>query len=169
MWKPMAEALGWGRQPIGWADVVALARKPEGWAAFGHPEWGRFRFGHTHPRASNSGLISLLAETYAGAGKIGGLTLDDVRRPETVRFVEGIEQSVVHYGSSTGFFGRKMFANGPSYLSAAVLYENMVIESYDPKYKLPFPIVAIYPREGHVLERSSRRHRRARVGDRRAS
>jgi Ca-activated chloride channel homolog len=148
MWKPMAEALGWGQRPVGWADVVALARRPEGWGAFGHPEWGPFRFGHTHPRASNSGLIALLAETYAGAGKIGGLTLDDVRRPETMRFVEGVEQSVVHYGSSTGFFGRKMFANGPAYLSAAVLYENMVIESYDPKYKLPYPIVAVYPREG---------------------
>ena len=98
----------------------------------GHPEWGRFRFGHTHPGASNSGLISLLAETYAGAGKVGGLTLDDVRG-RNERFVEGVEQAVVHYGSSTGFFGRKMFANGPSYLSAAVLYENMVIESCDPK------------------------------------
>jgi Ca-activated chloride channel homolog len=148
MWKPMAEALGWGRKPIAWADVVALARRPEGWGAFGHPEWGRFRFGHTHPRASNSGLIALLAETYAGSGKIGGLTLEDVRKPQTMQFVEGVEQSVVHYGSSTGFFGRKMFANGPGYLSAAVLYENGVIESYDPKYKLPFPIVAVYPREG---------------------
>jgi Ca-activated chloride channel homolog len=148
MWKPMAEALGWGQRPIGWADVVALARKPEGWASLGHPEWGRFRFGHTHPRASNSGLISLLAEAYAGAGKIGGLTLEDVRKPETMKFVEGVEQSIVHYGSSTGFFGRKMFSAGPSYLSAAVLYENGVIESYDPKYTLPFPIVAVYPREG---------------------
>jgi Ca-activated chloride channel family protein len=148
MWKPMAEALGWGQRPIGWTDVVALARKPEGWAALGHPEWGRFRFGHTHPRASNSGLIALLAETYAGVGKIGNLTLDDVRKPETLRFIEAVEQAVVHYGSSTGFFGRKMFANGPGYLSAAVLYENGIIESYDPKYKLPFPIVAIYPREG---------------------
>jgi Ca-activated chloride channel family protein len=148
MWKPMAEALGWGQRPIGWADVVALARRPEGWGSVGHPEWGRFRFGHTHPQASNSGLIALLAETYAGAGKIGGLTLEDVRKPATMHFVEGVEQSVVHYGSSTGFFGRKMFANGPGYLSAAVLYENMVIESSDPANKLPMPIVAIYPKEG---------------------
>lgn len=148
MWKPMAEALGWGARPIGWADIVALARRPDGWSAHGHAEWGRFRFGHTHPRASNSGLIALLAETYAGAGKVAGLTLDDVRRPETVKFVEGVEQSVVHYGSSTGFFGRKMFSNGPGYLSAAVLYENMVIESYDPANKLQFPIVAVYPKEG---------------------
>src|SRR5215471_17508135 len=126
MWQPMAEALGWGKRPLGWADVVSLTSKPEGWAAYGHPEWGRYRYGHTHPRASNSGLISLLAEAYAGAGKMSALTLDDVRRPETARFIEGAEQAIVHYGSSTGFFGRKMFANGPGYLSAAVLYESMV-------------------------------------------
>jgi Ca-activated chloride channel homolog len=148
MWQPMAEALGWGKRAIGWADVAGLARKSEGWAAYGHPEWGRFKFGHTHPRASNSGLISLLAEAYAGAGKIGGLTMDDVRRPETAKFIEGVEQAVVHYGSSTGFFGRKMFTSGPGYLSAAVLYESVVIESRDPQYHLPFPIVAIYPKEG---------------------
>jgi Ca-activated chloride channel family protein len=149
MWQPMAESLGWGSRPLGWRDVVDLARQPDGWAAHGHAEWGRFRFGHTHPRASNSGLIALLAEAYAGAGKISALTLEDVRRPETVRFIGGVEQAIVHYGSSTGFFGRKMFSNGPGYLSAAVLYESMVIESSDTKtYRLPFPIIAIYPKEG---------------------
>ena len=43
-----------------------------------------------------------------------------------------------------------MFARGPAYLSAAVLYENLVVESaIDPRYKdKPFPVVALYPREG---------------------
>ena len=49
MWKPMAEALGWGAKPVGWAEILALAKNPTGWAAYGHPEWGRFKFGHTHP------------------------------------------------------------------------------------------------------------------------
>jgi hypothetical protein len=26
MWKPMAEALGWGKKPIGWWNILALAR-----------------------------------------------------------------------------------------------------------------------------------------------
>src|SRR5262249_15749795 len=55
---------------------------------------------------------------------------------------------IVHYGSSTGFFGKRMFEGGPGYLSAAVLYENMVTESYGPQYHLPFPVVAVYPKEG---------------------
>ena len=148
MWKPMAEAIGWGRGQVGWSSVLALAREPKGWAAHGHPEWGAFKLGHTHPETSNSGVAALLAEVYAGAGKVAGLTVDDVRRPKTVSTVSGIESAIVHYGSSTGFFGKRLFTDGPQYLSAAVLYENMVIESYGPQYKLPFPVVAIYPKEG---------------------
>lgn len=148
MWKPMAEALGWGTKPIGWSDVVAMAAEPQGWAKHDRPQWGRFKLGHTHPEYSNSGLASVFAEVYAGAGKQRGATVEDVQRPEVGAFVEGIEKSVVHYGSSTGFFGRKMFEEGPEYLSAAVLYENMVVEAYGEGYALPFPIVAVYPKEG---------------------
>ena len=147
MWKPMAEAIGWGKKPVGWAEILALARSDKGWSAYGFPQWGKFKFGHTHPEYSNSGLISLFAEAYAAAGKKAGLTPADLEKPQTKQFIAGVEQSVVHYGSSTGFFGRKMFANGPEYLSAAVLYESVVVESYSQS-GLPFPVVAIYPKEG---------------------
>lgn len=148
MWRPMAEALGWPNEPVGWSDVLALSRNPQGWAAVGHPEWGPFRFGHTHPESSNSGLISILAEVYAATGKKSALTLSDIGDPRTAEYVAAIEHAVVHYGSSTGFFGKKMFANGPRYLSAAVLYENMVIEANSAGTNLAFPVVAIYPKEG---------------------
>lgn len=147
MWKPMAEAVGWSKKPIGWADILALSRNEKGWQAYGYPQWGKFKFGHTHPEYSNSGLISLFAEAYAASGKAAGLKSADLEKPQTRQFVAGVEQSVVHYGSSTGFFGRKMFANGPEYLSAAVLYESMVVESYSES-ALAFPVVAIYPKEG---------------------
>ena len=146
MWKPMAEALGYGKKPIGWSDILALARSDQGWAQYGMPQWGQFKFGHTHPEYSNSGLISVIAEVYASNKKTSNLTLADVHNPRTADFVRGVEHSVVHYGSSTGFFGRKMFGAGPRFLSAAVLYESMVIESYGQN--LQFPIVAIYPKEG---------------------
>jgi Ca-activated chloride channel family protein len=148
MWQPMAEAIGWGKKPVGWGDILAVAGSQHGWGAFGFSQWGRFKFGHTHPQFSNSGLISLFAEVYAATGKVANLSAADIALPDTARYLGAIENSVVHYGSSTGFFGKKMFANGPEYLSAAVLYENMVIESRSPKYQLPFPIVAIYPKEG---------------------
>ncbi len=157
MWKPMAEALGWPEKPIGWADILELARNEKAWKDRGKPQWDPFQFGHTHPELSNSGLITVNAIVYASraarANKEGGLTLADVRDPETGRFMRSIEQAVVYYGTSTGFFGEKMFKGGPAYLSAAVMYENMVIESYDrAKYPAPeFPVVAIYPKEGTFI------------------
>jgi len=148
MWKPMAQALGWPGKAIGWADVIALAKNPDGWAAYGHKEFGRLKFGHTHPEFSNSGLISILAEAYAGAGKVRGLTTDDLAKPEVGQYMADVEQSIVHYGSSTGFFGKRLIQDGPQYLSAAVLYENMVIESYSQQTSVP--LVAIYPKEGTI-------------------
>jgi Ca-activated chloride channel family protein len=148
MWRPMAEAIGWGKKPVGWSEILALARDKKGWSAYGYPQWGSFKFGHTHPAYSNSGIISLIAENYAATGKVRNLTLADVQSAKTLEFVRGIESSVVHYGSSTGFFGRKLFDSGPEYLSAAVLYESMVVESYGKVSSMPFPVVAIYPREG---------------------
>src|SRR5271165_2383709 len=148
IWKPMAEAIGWSKKPVGWADILALARDKKGWSSYGFPQWGSFKFGHTHPAYSNSGILSLIAENYAAVGKVRGLTVADVENPKTRNFVNGIENSMVHYGSSTGFFGRKLFDSGPEYLSAAVLYESMVVESYSNPKPLPFPVVAIYPKEG---------------------
>jgi Ca-activated chloride channel family protein len=151
MWRPMAEALGWPDEPIGWADISELAISEEGWAAYGYPEWGRFKFGHTHPDFSNSGLVSAVAQAYAGSGKQRDLTPEDLDSPELRDFMTQVESSIIHYGSSTGFFGRRMFERGPSYLSAAVLYENLIVAQESRRLSGESPqlsVVAIYPTEG---------------------
>jgi len=148
IWKPMAEALGWPKKALGWSDILKSSQDAKGWGAFGRSEWGRFKLGHTHPEYSNSGLLSFLAESYAGAGKTRGLSLDDLALPKTRSFLTGIERSIVHYGKSTGFFADKLRSRGPAFLSAAVLYENSVVESYGQANAENPPLVAIYPREG---------------------
>lgn len=45
MWRPMAQALGWPNKALGWSDIAKLATSEEGWTAYGHPEWGPFKFG----------------------------------------------------------------------------------------------------------------------------
>ncbi len=146
MWRPMAEALGWPDKAIGWHDIIRVSKDRNGWGSLGRPEWGLFKLGHTHPGYSNSGLLAVLAEAYAGAGKTRGLTRADLDAAPTRAFMSEIEEAIVHYGKSTGFFSDKMLERGPTYLSAAVLYENLVIESYA---KAPtMPVVAVYPVEG---------------------
>jgi Ca-activated chloride channel family protein len=151
MWRPMAQALGWPDKAIGWEDIAQLATSSEGWSAYGHPEWGAFKFGHTHPDYSNSGIVSIIAETYAGLKKEKGLTEADLQSPELLQFLSNVESSVIHYGTSTGFFGERMFEYGPSYLSAAVLYENLIVAQETKRISgqsSQVPVVAIYPMEG---------------------
>jgi len=151
MWKPMAQALGWPDKQLGWADIAQLATSDQGWAAYNHPEWGQFKFGHTHPDYSNSGIVSIIAEAYAGAAKQRGLTLDDLQSPGLQKFMADVESGVIHYGTSTGFFSDRMFSRGPSYLSAAVMYENLVVNQESQRISgqsQQVPVVAIYPREG---------------------
>jgi Ca-activated chloride channel homolog len=150
IWKPMAKALGWPDKAIGWSDILELSKNPKGWASIGHSEWGLFKLGHTHPEHSNSGLMAVLAEAYAAVGKTRDLTAADLASPKTLGFLEDIEGSIVHYGKSTGFFAEKMLARGPRFLSAAVLYENLVVDAYvQPEFKdRELDLVAIYPKEG---------------------
>ncbi len=151
MWQPMAQALGWPEKSIGWADIADLAVSEQGWAAYGYDIWGKFKFGHTHPRYSNSGIVSIIAEAYAGASKQRGLTLQDLQSETVKTFMAEVESSIIHYGTSTGFFAERMFERGPSYLSAAVLYENLVVAQETKRLSgasQQLPVVAIYPKEG---------------------
>ena len=85
--KPMAEALGYPTKPLGFSDIIALANDPQGWAAFGHPEWGPFRLGKTNPNFSTSGLNFTIAQYYAATGKTRDLTLEDLASPDVQAFV----------------------------------------------------------------------------------
>jgi Ca-activated chloride channel homolog len=151
MWRPMAEALGWPEKSLGWSDIADLAVSENGWEGLGYPEWGSFKFGHTHPEYSNSGLVSVIAQAYAGSSKQRDLTLEDLKSPKLKEFISKVQSSIIHYGTSTGFFATRMFEGGPSYLSASVLYENLVVAQEIKRLNgtsNQLPVVAIYPKEG---------------------
>jgi len=147
MWRPMAEAMGWPNQPIGWSDMLALIEDPQGWGKFGHPEWGRFSWGHTDPEVSTTALSTLIAEFYAASGKQRNLTVADVQRPEAQQFIRDLGKGIKHYGYNTLIFSSNMKKFGMAYISAFPMEEITLIDfnKFDPP---PTPLVAIYPREG---------------------
>lgn len=147
MWEPMAVALGYPK-PIGWKDIAHVAMNPKGWAAYGHPEWGKFRWGHAHPDA-NSGFLSVVSEVYASLGKTDGVTPQDLKKPEVISFLKSFEGAVEHYGLSNSWIDDLMHLKGPAYLSCAVQYENTIIESNEKHQNKPFKLVAVYPHEGN--------------------
>lgn len=162
--RPMAEALGWPDEPLGFADILALGRDQAGWATYDRPEWGQFRLGKTNPNFSTSGLSALVAQAYAANGKTTGLSQEDLAKPTTVDFAEGVESSVVHYGDITMTFMNNWFradqrGNPFSYVSAVAVEEKSVVdynagnpdgilqEGEEPRPPR-VPLVAIYPEEG---------------------
>lgn len=151
MWKPMAQVLGWPSKPIYWATIAGLSTDPNGWATYGHPEWGHFKFAHTDPTTSDSGLEAILAESYAGSKKLSGLTVADVSSQKTQAFVSDIESSVIHYGNDVDALAEQMFTKGPSYLSAVVMNESLLVQESKKYSHLKDPVVAVYPQDGTMV------------------
>jgi Ca-activated chloride channel homolog len=147
MWKPMAEALGYPNTPIGWTDMLALINDPQGWGKYGHPEWGRFSWGHTDPEISTTALSTLLAEFYAAVDKQRGLTVSDVQRPESQQFIRDLGKGIKHYGYNTLVFSENMRKFGMSYISAFPMEEITLID-FNKNKNPSVPLVAIYPKEG---------------------
>ena len=168
--RPMAEALGWPDQPVGFADLVAIGLDPAGWgkAGIGHPEWGALRLGKTNPLISTTGLHALIAANFA-ATKIsaGDLTELNLIDPKAIAFVKGVELATVHYGVTTSTFLANLqraddSGASLSYVSAVALEERQVLAynsgnpTGDPalagKHAPPkVPLAAIYPKEGTLL------------------
>jgi len=165
--RPMAEAMGWPKQQIGWRDLFDLSKDPDGWDRYGHPEWGAFKLGKTNPNFSTSGLNALVGEYYAVTGTSSDLTVDAIHDPHVVRFVRGVESSVVHYGDISITFLQNLrraddAGHGLTYVSAVAIEEKSVWDynqgnpSGDPDTlgQLPppsTPLVAVYPDEGTMV------------------
>jgi Ca-activated chloride channel homolog len=164
--KPMAQALGWPKRPLGWSDLSAALRNPAGWAAFGHPDWGPFKLGKTDPKLSEAGLGALLSAGMVVAGGDHPPTPAELQQkaPELGSMILGVSRSPGDETDTTS----TMLANlqradqsgkALSYVSAVPLTEKSVwdynqgnpIDSPSAGTDRPkprVPLAAIYPKEG---------------------
>lgn len=149
MWRPMAEAMGWPDKPIGWDDLVQLSANPQGWASLGHPEWGQFKFGHTHPDYSNAGLLSLTALAYSANDKTSGMTADEVYADPVVEAFRGMEQNTYHYGVQNRPLMQVLAQRGPDYLHAVTSSEAEALKT-NAEYAdtMRYQLVFIFPAKG---------------------
>ena len=151
MWRPMAEALGWPDTPIGWDTIVELAADPDGWASYGRPEWGQFRFGHTHPAYANSGLLSLTSFVYGIAGQDTELTPADVYAPKVEVAMRELEKNTSKYGRQAPALLELMASQGTSYLHAAAAPEADTVRfNVERGDELELPLAFIFPSAGTI-------------------
>jgi Ca-activated chloride channel family protein len=149
MWQPMAEALGWPERPVSLKALIELANDPEGWARYGHPEWGRLKLGHTHPQYSSAGLLFLAQSVYATLGKTAGLTSEDVYAPQVEEALRTLAQNTTKYGMVTTDLLANMARGGPAFLHVTSAFEEGAVRfNVEREAELRFPLAFIFPQEG---------------------
>jgi ABC-type Fe3+ transport system substrate-binding protein len=132
-WKERVDAL-WGQNPpvMFWESLHDALIDPQGWQAYGHPEWGYIKFGHTNPEASNSGLMTLLSMSIDYLGKPSGLKSSDIlANSEYQAWLSEIESTISQFGESTGTYMNDIVAYGPSVYDFVSVYEATAIEQAD--------------------------------------
>ncbi len=151
MWRPMAEALGWPDTPIGWDTIVELAADPDGWSTYGHPEWGQFRFGHSHPAHSNTGMLSMTSFVHGIIGDSGPLAADQVYQTEVEDAMRSLEQNTAKYGRGSTALFDLMVEQGPGYVHAIAASEETTVRyNINNRDELRFPLAFIFPSGGTV-------------------
>jgi Ca-activated chloride channel homolog len=143
MWEQLADAYGYPKRKLGYEELGELATG--GWAAAGKPQFGPFKYVHTNPDFSTSGLSAVAASYYAAAGKKEGLTEADVAQARDR--VRRLERSIVHYGDTTLFIADEMRKRGLGYASAVAM-EEVTLLNYNRRAGDGERLVAIYPEEG---------------------
>ncbi len=142
--KPMAMAVGWPNQQLGWMDLFKrLQGDPAGWASSGHPEWGKVRVGIADPGRDTAALSALTAlVNYDGD--------DQLSEPELVAALK-FERGVSIFTPTTaeliqGMEKADAAGNSLTHLSAFPATERDVSQYNATNPRVP--LAAIYPPEG---------------------
>ena len=154
-YRGMAECLGWPERLVGWADIIALAESPEGWAACptARPGWGEKPLVvFADPNVSSTARSTLQILHVVAAGKPAEqITETDVRDPKVRDFVRRFQATVGHYYLENNELRTKM-RQGPRSVHFAPVEEYNIPWMYQGRDndEAGYEAVAIYPKEGTV-------------------
>ncbi len=124
-WEERASVLGLDQPDQLWNQIHDLLVSDQGWAAFGHPEWGLGKFGQTSPVFSNSGTQTLILLAYNYHNKTTGLSNADILDPGFQTWLDGNQRSVLEFPTSTGLLMEDVVRFGPSKYDFVAVYENL--------------------------------------------
>jgi ABC-type Fe3+ transport system substrate-binding protein len=133
MWKERYEGYRTKYDPPNFQNIAEAMHEAGGWSAIaGKADWGLFKFGHTHPGKSNSGLMTLVLMAYDFHGKERNLSLGDITSTDFQQWLQRFERAVARPGGelshSTGSLMKEMVLRGPSQFDVLMVYENLAID-----------------------------------------
>ena len=129
IWDERYQAFVQKYKTLSFATVSQALQEKGGWDSIAQkPEWGLFKFGHTHPNESNSGLMTIVLAAYAYQKKTKDLQLKDVVDVGFQNWLQSFERGVSGLSNSTGNMMREMVLKGPSAYDARFVYEGVTID-----------------------------------------
>ena len=129
MWEERYQAFLEKFKVVSFKTIGAALKEKGGWDAIaGKPEWGLFKFGHTDPNQSNSGLMTLVLMAYDYNNQCRDLTLKEILGLPFQDSLQGFERGVSGLVHSTGAMMKDMVLKGPSTYDALMVYENVAID-----------------------------------------
>ena len=79
------------------------------------------KMAHTDPRDSNSGFMAMIMLVSGFLNKDPTtISLNDLANSSLLQYIRDIEKSAIFYGTSTGYLGQYMLAQGPSALQVHI-------------------------------------------------
>lgn len=126
MWRERYDAFVAKYGQLDFKTISLAISENGGWDAIAQkPEWGLFKFGHTHPNQSNSGLMTLMLMAYHYHGKSKGLSNKEVLDAGFQKWLKEFESGVNWEQHSTGTLMEQMVLRGPSTFDCVSVYENV--------------------------------------------
>ena len=129
MWDERYQAFAQKYKAVSFTTVGQALQEKGGWDSIAQkPDWGLFKFGHTHPNESNSGLMAIVLAAYSYQKKTKDLQLKDVVDVGFQNWLQGLERAVSGLSNSTGNMMKEMVLKGPSSYDALLVYESVTID-----------------------------------------
>jgi len=146
MWDERYKAFIQKYKVVSFDTINQALQEKTGWDGIAHqPDWGLFKFGHTHPNQSNSGLLTIVLAAYTFNHKTKDLTVRDVVNADFQQWLANLERGTSGLVNSTGNLMKEMVLKGPSSYDAAIVYENVSIDFLKNAEGRWGPIHVIYP------------------------
>ncbi len=129
MWEERYQAFVGKYHAVDFDTINRALHEPGGWNSIaGKPDWGLFKFGHTNPGESNSGIQTLLLAGHSYFKQTGDLTLGQVTDTGFQNWLGRLESASSSDSNSTGNLMREMVLKGPSTYDALFVYESVAID-----------------------------------------
>jgi hypothetical protein len=150
MWQQRYDAFVKHYPDVGFRTIASAMNEPGGWSTIANqPDWGFFKFSHTHPNQSNSGLVALTLMAYDYHGTHRSLSAAQITDAGFQQWLVTTEHNQVGAASglidSTGTLMTAMVQRGWSTYDCVLVYESNAIDRLRQANGRWGPLRIVYP------------------------